>query len=68
MYLQKQAYPTLAFSKIIENSLIMDFLNRSDEKNVNLEEKILSKVLYESIEKYLVNKTSNAQKKVSLVI
>ena len=67
MQLQKQSYPTLSASKIIENSLIVDFQNRSSEVNASRDERLLSTVLYVTLQKHLVDKITEDQKRVSLV-
>ena len=52
MHLQQQSFPSLSSSKLIANSLIVDFEKRSSVTNKNLNERLLSKVLSNNLEKY----------------
>lgn len=68
MQLQQQTYPSLALSKIVANSLIVDFENRSTSLNKPRNERLLSKLLYNNLQKYLNTKISEKHKRVSLVL
>jgi hypothetical protein len=65
--LQNQSYQSLSTSKIIENSFINFFEKKSSDTNPNENEKLLSRVIFQSIEKHLVTKISTQQKNVTLV-
>ena len=67
MHLQKQEFPTLSVSKIIANSLIVDFENRSSAFTISRDERLISTVLYDSLQKHLVTKISENQKRICLV-
>jgi hypothetical protein len=53
MHLQQQSFPSLSSAKIISNSLIFDFKNRTSNDNRNRNERILSQLLIENLEKHL---------------
>ncbi len=53
MHLQQQSFPSLSSAKIISNSLIYDFKNRFYNDNRNRNERILSQLLIENLEKHL---------------
>ncbi len=67
MHLQQQSFPSLSSSKIISNSLIFDFKNRTSNNNRNRNERILSQLLIENLEKHLDEKLSEAQKTAASV-
>jgi len=67
MHLQQQSFPSLSSAKIISNSLIADFKNRSSNDNRNKNERILSQLLIENSEKHLDEKLSEAQKTAASV-
>ena len=67
MHLQQQSFPSLSSSKLIANSLIVDFEKRSSVTNKNLNERLLYKVLSNNLEKYLYDKISELQKRATLV-
>ena len=68
MQLQKQCYPTLSVSKIIAKSLIVNFEKKSNDSNIKRDEKLLAKVLYNNLQKYLIDKVTEDQKRITLVI
>ena len=61
MQLQKQQYPTLSISKIIEKILLNFYKGKLSSTNEN--EKFIAKAINDSIEKYLQTKVSASQKK-----
>ena len=63
MHLQKQSFPSLSSSKIISNSLINDYKNRSSSLNSNTNERIHSKLLTDNLMKHLDEKLSESQKR-----
>ena len=67
MHLQQQSFPTLSSAKIISNSLIYDFKNRFYNDNRNRNERILSQLLIENLEKHLDEKLSEGQKTAASV-
>ena len=67
MHLQQQSFPSLSSAKIISNSLIFDFKNRSSNDNRNRNELMLSQLLIENLEKHLDEKLSEAQKTAASV-
>ena len=67
MHLQQQSFPSLSSAKIISNSLIFDFKNRSSNDNRNRNERMLSQLLIENLEKHLDEKLSEAQKTAASV-
>ena len=67
MHLQKQSLPSLSSSKIISNSLINDYKNRSSSLNSNTNERIHSKLLTENLMKHLDEKLSESQKRAASV-
>ena len=60
--LQVQKYPTMAASKLIENTLFQFFEEKSSGDNENLREQWLSKSCIDIMQYHLVNKISAAQK------
>jgi len=68
MHLQKQSFPGLSSSKIIEKSLIKYFSTKSMRTNKNKREKLLASHLHAFIQKHLIDKISNEQKIYSMVI
>ena len=66
--LQKQKFPTLATSKIIENSLFEFFEKKSSSLNSNEQERWIAEKIVENLKKYLIENISVNQKSASLVI
>ena len=66
-HLQQQSFPSLSSSKLISNSLIVDFERRSLTSNKNINEHLLSKVLSKNLQKHLYDKNTESQKRAALV-
>ena len=66
-HIQQQSFPSLSSSKIISNSLIVDYEKRSSMSNKNVNERILSKVLSQNLQKHLHDKINESKKRAALV-
>ena len=66
--LQRQNYPMLSVSKIIEKTLFEFFALKSKITNANERERWLAKICCDNLQKYLIDKISKTQRDVALVI
>ena len=67
MFLQQQTFHSLALSKVITNSLIVDFEKRASTSNKINNDRLLSQVLLDKLNSYLYEKPSEDQKRATLV-
>ena len=65
--LQQRSYPSLSFSKIVEKFLIQFYENNIISNTISNDEMLITNILIENLNKYLVNKPTNVQKTDQLV-